>query len=280
MKSIEEFGRTVDEACEKAYAALGLSKQPDPRDIKVEVLDAGSPGDASGWAKKFARVRVTLLQGKPGAGEGLDEDEDLDEEDLDEDEDDLDEDLDEEDLDEDEDDLDEDEDDLDEDEDDLDEDEDDLDEDEDDLDDEAPADILEDILDLMNLHASVEEDEIDGQLHLNIVGPDLGVLIGKHGQTLDALQFVLNLIVNQKAEERTRVTVDVGGYRARRERTLRELAQRTARRALDDNGPVSLEPMSAAERRIIHLALADDARVETYSQGEEPLRKVIVIPRG
>jgi spoIIIJ-associated protein len=275
MKVMEEFGRTVDEARQKAFAALGLPEDVDQRDVKVEVLDPGSPGDASGWAKKFARVKVTVLN-----DELLDEDDDLDDEDeddLDEDEDDLD--------DEDEDDLDdEDEDDLDdEDEDDLDdEDEDDLDdEDEDDLDDEdeAPADILEDILDLMHLHASVEEDEIDGQLHLNIVGPDLGVLIGKHGQTLDALQFVLNLIVNQKAAERTRITIDVGGYRARRERTLRELAHRMARRALDEQGPVSLEPMSAAERRIIHLALADDTAVETYSQGEEPMRKVIVIPR-
>ena len=267
MRVVEEFGRTVEEARLKAFRALGLRGEPEADEVEVEVLDPGSPGDANGWAKKFARVRVTLH-----SDELLD---DEDEDDLDDDED-LD-DEDEDDLDDDEDLDDEDEDDLDDDEDLDDEDEDDL--DDEDLDEEAPADILEDLLDLMHLHASVEEDEIDGNLHLNIVGPDLGVLIGKHGQTLDALQFILNLIVNQKAEERVRVVVDVGGYRARRERTLRELAVRTARRALEDQGPVSLEPMSPAERRIIHLTLADDTRVETYSQGEEPLRKVIVVPR-
>ncbi|MBM3463550.1 MAG: KH domain-containing protein [Armatimonadetes bacterium] len=255
MKTVEEFGRTVAEARAKALKALGVPEGIE-EGVEVEVLDEGSPGNATGWGRKFARVKVTLSKEDavpvkaekparaekpapaPAAKKAEPEVEDEDDDDLD------DEDLDDEDLDED-----------------------------------APADILEDILDLMHLQASVEEDEIDSQLYLNIVGPDLGILIGKHGQTLEALQFILNLIVNHNQEERVRVIVDVGGYRERRERTLKELAQRMARRALDEGCNVTLEPMMANERRLIHLALADDPRVETFSQGEEPMRKVIIAPR-
>lgn len=260
MKVVEEFGKTVDEARDKALRALGLSDSDTDR-VDIEVLDPGSPGTSTGWGRKFARIKVTLHQDdepetEPEVAAAVEpqvvaEDEaepEVEAEDV-EDEEELDEEEDE--------------------------------DDEEFLEDgETPAEILEDILDLMGLDtADVEEDEVDGQVYLNIVGPDLGILIGKHGQTLEALQFVVNLIVNHHAEERTRVTVDVGGYRQRRERTLRDLASRMARRVADEQNPVSLEPMMANERRIIHMALAENPNVETYSQGEEPMRKVIIAPR-
>lgn len=253
MKTVEEFGNTVQEAREKAYRSLGI-RAGDEGDVEVEVLSEGSPGNTAGWGRKLARIRASVAEQVPvpspvraSVAERVQvpvrasvtervqvpvEDPELDE---------------------------------------------DVDDGEDVMD--AAHEVLQHILDLMDLRADVEERDQDGHQVLNIVGPDLAILIGKHGQTLEALQFVVNLIVNRNAVERSRIIVDVGGYRQRRERTLRELAQRMGRRAAQDQCEVALEPMQASERRIVHITLADDPEVETYSQGEEPMRKVIIAPR-
>jgi len=142
-----------------------------------------------------------------------------------------------------------------------------------------PKPILEAILELMNLEGKVECLMEEDTIRLDISGPGMGILIGKQGRTLDSLQFLLSLMVNRKAEKRHMVQVDVEGYRARREVTLKEMAMRLARTAAEEHRRVFLDPMQPAERRIIHLALADHPDVTTFSQGEEPMRKVVIVPR-
>ena len=114
---------------------------------------------------------------------------------------------------------------------------------------------------------------------INLVGEDAGVVIGRYGETLKALEYITNLVCHDDMSTR-RVRFDCGGYCARREQTLRRLAESIAREAKRKGSPVSLEPMSSWERRLIHIALRDDKEVETRSIGEEPLRRVLVCPVG
>ena len=114
---------------------------------------------------------------------------------------------------------------------------------------------------------------------INLVGEDAGVVIGRYGETLKALEYITNLVCHDDMSTR-RVRFDCGGYRARREQTLKRLAESIAREAKRKGSPVSLEPMSSWERRLIHIALRDDKEVETRSIGEEPLRRVLVCPVG
>ena len=113
-------------------------------------------------------------------------------------------------------------------------------------------------------------------IELDIDGENLGLLIGKHGLTLNSLQYLANVVFNRNSEEHTRLLLDVGGYRKRREEALQKLAERLAEKAKGTGRRVILEPMSAQERRIIHKALQDDKQITTYSEGEEPYRKVII----
>jgi len=107
-----------------------------------------------------------------------------------------------------------------------------------------------------------------------------GVLIGRHGQMRDALQLLANAIAHSRlGDERRRIVIDAAGYRARRAETLETLARRTAERVSATGQPTMLEPMSAVERRIVHEALKDDPEVETASEGAEPYRCVVVLPR-
>jgi spoIIIJ-associated protein len=123
------------------------------------------------------------------------------------------------------------------------------------------------------------EPDADGDLPLliDVHGDDLSVLIGRRAETLNALQYLLALIISKEATHWVQVIVDVEGYRARRERQLRQLARRMADQAIRTGKRQILEPMSASERRIIHLELRDHAEVKTESLGEEPNRKVSVI---
>ena len=114
---------------------------------------------------------------------------------------------------------------------------------------------------------------------LNLHGDDLGILIGKHGQTLDALQYLTNLASNREGRERTRFIIDVEDYRKRRADTLEQLALRLADRAKRTGDRVALEPMTPHERKIIHMSLQDDSRIETYSEGEEPFRRVVIVSK-
>jgi spoIIIJ-associated protein len=114
---------------------------------------------------------------------------------------------------------------------------------------------------------------------LDIQGEDLGILIGRRGQTLAALQYLVNLIVAQRLKSRVPLILDVEGYRKRRYQALQSLAERMAQQVMDSGQPVTLEPMPANERRLIHLALADHSQVSTESIGLGEGRKVVILPR-
>ena len=132
-------------------------------------------------------------------------------------------------------------------------------------------------------HIEVRYGDIDeeGQrpVLVDVQGDDLGVLIGRRAEILNALQYVTNLIVSKQVERWVQVIIDVQGYRARHERQLRQMAQRMADQAMKAGRRQILEPMSASDRRIIHLELRDHPNVTTQSVGEEPTRKVTIVPK-
>lgn len=139
--------------------------------------------------------------------------------------------------------------------------------------------LLQQIFTQMKLDVELETIEKDGHLKINISGPDLGILIGRRGETLDALQYYINLAANKDALKRIRFILDVEGYRRRREETLCKLALRMANKAKQKGRDIVLEPMGPHERRVIHTALQNHRDVFTYSEGEEPYRKIIIAPK-
>ena len=139
---------------------------------------------------------------------------------------------------------------------------------------------LRDIFRCMGLTVAMSVRETDEGYVYDLSGESLGILIGKHGQTLDALQYLTNLAANRGCEEgRIHVILDVEGYRSRREETLRRLAGHLAEKACRIHAEVRLEPMNRHERKIIHMALQDNYRVSTYSDGDEPYRCVVIAPK-
>lgn len=138
--------------------------------------------------------------------------------------------------------------------------------------------ILEGILDRMDLDADVDIREDDEQVVLDVTGPDAGRAIGKKGQTLDALQFLVNKIVNRFPDGRRYIVVDSGDYRERHEKNLVNMARREAKRAVDQGRTITLEPMPARDRRLIHLSLAKFEGVTTRSNGEGLGRRIQIIP--
>jgi spoIIIJ-associated protein len=278
VEGVESEGRTVNEATDKALTTLGLRRE----DVDVEVLSEGRPR-LLGFRGEPARVRVTPRAVVPApAATARDVEADEDEEDYDEDEE------------------------YEDDDDDADEDEDEEEEEElppelrrapvaaavtqalpldaDDV--QIAVTVLENLIRLMGLDASVTprvpETAGDGlgmiEAVLDVEGDDLGILIGRRGQTLLSLQYLLNLIVGKQAKRRVSFGVDVDGYRRRREEALVGLAKRMAARVRGTGRSVTLEPMPPNERRIIHLTLADDPAVMTVSIGEGEARKVAITP--
>lgn len=140
-------------------------------------------------------------------------------------------------------------------------------------------DFLGEVLVCFNLEVKTEVEERDNGTYITFRGKDLGVLIGRKGETLDALQYLLNLAVSRKTNERTRFILNVEDYRQRREESLIRLARQLSEKARRTGRAVTLEPMSPYERRIIHTALQADSRVYTFSEGEEPYRKVVISPK-
>ena len=139
-------------------------------------------------------------------------------------------------------------------------------------------DFLKEVFDAMNLVVviDVKYDEDNRNIDIELSGDEMGVLIGKRGQTLDSLQYLVSLVVNKDVEEYIRVKVDTEDYRKRRKETLENLAKNIAYKVKRTKRPVSLEPMNPYERRIIHSALQNDRYVTTHSEGEEPFRRVVV----
>jgi len=123
---------------------------------------------------------------------------------------------------------------------------------------------------------SIEFDAENNNMNVNLEGPEMGILIGKRGQTLDALQYLISLFVNKESESYIRLKLDTENYRARRKDTLENLAKNIAFKVKRSRRSITLEPMNPYERRIIHSALQNDKYVATRSEGEEPYRKVVV----
>lgn len=136
---------------------------------------------------------------------------------------------------------------------------------------------LRDVLDKMGVKAEIRVKEEDNIVKFALTGPDMGILIGYRGETLDSLQYLVSLVLNKGHEnEYKRVILDTENYRLKREETLKRLARRIAEKVKTTEKQVKLEPMNPYERRIIHSALQNDPYVETYSEGDEPYRRVVV----
>jgi len=246
-ESVEVGARSVDEAIEIALQELGLRRN----EVSIEILTAGKAG-LFGLGGEQARVRVTALEEGTARPMAADDEEEVPEalreregERVDVKE------LDSEEV-------------------------------------QGAADYLRELMRLLDIDADITirepETAADGlgraSAVLDIEGEDLGLLIGRRGSTLAALQYMINVIVTRKMDSRVLVTVDVEHYHRRREETLRNLAHRMASRVRQSRRPVTLEPMPANERRIIHLALTDDQNVVTGSVGQGDDRKIVIRPKG
>ncbi len=139
-------------------------------------------------------------------------------------------------------------------------------------------DFLNDVFKAMEIQADItlSFNNEEGSIDVDLAGPDMGVLIGKRGQTLDSLQYLLSLVVNKNSSDYIRIKVDTENYRKRRKDTLENLAKNLSFKVKRTRRPVSLEPMNPYERRIIHSALQNDRYVTTHSEGEEPFRRVVI----
>lgn len=135
---------------------------------------------------------------------------------------------------------------------------------------------IQKICQTMDVEAETETSHDDDYWHVDIKGKELGILIGRRGDTLEALQYLTNLAVARQISERVRIIVDVEGYRQRREETLVRLAKRLSEKVKRTGTRITLEPMNPHERRIIHTALQDEESISTFSEGEDPNRRVVI----
>jgi spoIIIJ-associated protein len=151
-----------------------------------------------------------------------------------------------------------------------------------DLDDEEPAEVLEDLLaeiaDGLDLDVEIDVQEEDGLLRGNLRGDDVGLFIGRRGQTIDAVQHLAQRIVFHEGPSGVRIVIDADGYRERRAEALRADADDAAEETLRTGRPVEMDPMPASERRVVHEHLRDRGDVETHSEGDEPERRLVVSP--
>lgn len=141
-------------------------------------------------------------------------------------------------------------------------------------------DFLGNVLDAMGIFGVVDIEEEEDALNINITGSNMGVLIGRRGETLNALQYITSLVVNKNTDKYVRVSIDTENYRKKREETLIKLANKLAERAIKYRKNVTLEPMNPYERRIIHASLQNNSQVTTYSTGEDANRRVVISYKG
>jgi spoIIIJ-associated protein len=251
-RTIEFTGKTVDQAVRQALRELAVSEDM----VLIDVLDEGETGGLLGFGRRPARVRVTIL----------DDEDELDLEDDDEEDGDYERvDLDDEDLD--------------------------LEPSDEDgwrvpadqrgllAAENAALDYVQDVLSGIGIHGRIESYlEGDNTLHIDIISSDGGVAIGRHGETLDAIQYLTNIVTNRWIDEYLRVVIDVGDYRRRREQRIQQTARKIASRVLDRGRASKMKPMSPAERRIVHITLRETEGITTYSEGSEPRRYVVIAP--
>ncbi len=143
---------------------------------------------------------------------------------------------------------------------------------------EVAREFLQKVFNAMRIEVVMEKfiNKNEGVVTFKLHGSDMGILIGKHGQTLDSLQYLTNLVANKNSAERIRIVIDIEDYRERRVETLNRLAQRLADKVKRTGERIVLEPMNPHERKIIHVALQNDRRITTLSEGEEPYRRVVI----
>ncbi|NCC47587.1 MAG: protein jag [Clostridia bacterium] len=134
------------------------------------------------------------------------------------------------------------------------------------------------ILSGIGIHGRISSYRDGETVYIDVMGEDCGAAIGRHGETLDALQYLTSLVANQFSEEHVRIIVDIDGYRRRREDTLINMASRAADKVLSSGNPYRLQPMSPAERRIVHSSLQGFAGITTFSEGDDPRRRVVIAP--
>lgn len=138
---------------------------------------------------------------------------------------------------------------------------------------------LNKLLKEMNVECSIDAQIINNnRINISLQGKNMGIIIGKRGETLDAIQYITNIVANKERTEYIKIMLDTENYRARREETLRKLAFKLSKKAQQTRRPVILEPMNPYDRRIIHSALQDNKYVKTHSEGREPFRKVVITP--
>lgn len=131
----------------------------------------------------------------------------------------------------------------------------------------------------MNIEATVKSEVVNNnRLSIGLEGKSMGVIIGKRGETLDAIQYIVNIVANKGRTEYVKIMLDTENYRARREETLKKLAYKLSKKAQQSKKPIILEPMNPYDRRIIHSALQDSKIVKTHSEGKEPFRRVVITP--
>ncbi|MDI9471996.1 MAG: RNA-binding cell elongation regulator Jag/EloR [Bacillota bacterium] len=237
MKSVEKHARTVEEALELALIALGATEE----EVDVEVIERDSSGFLGLFGGRDAHIRVTLKEPKEDILADVFAPENIVMEELQE----LGIDI-----------------------------SDTVQQEQDPK--EFLAEFLEDLLQKMYLDASVEvRDGVDG-IEVTVDGEDMSLLIGRRGRTLDALQYITNLVFNRNREEYIHVLVDSQNYRAKRKESLEQMAYRMAEKAKRQRKDIILNPMNAYERRIVHSALQKDPHVSTRSEGKDPHRKIII----
>ena len=139
-----------------------------------------------------------------------------------------------------------------------------------------PREFLDKVFDAMGIKADIKIEKTEEEINIELSGDEMGILIGKRGQTLDSLQYLTSLYVNKNSDNYVRVKLDTENYRSRRKDTLENLAKNLAYKVKRTKRPVVLEPMNPYERRIIHSALQNDKYVSTHSEGDEPYRKVVI----
>ncbi|MFE5322291.1 RNA-binding cell elongation regulator Jag/EloR [Paenibacillus sp. NPDC056579] len=138
---------------------------------------------------------------------------------------------------------------------------------------------LQEVFQTMSLQVRIEKKSTKEGLELHLFGSELGMLIGRRGQTLDALQYLVNIVANRYSTSHMRIVLDAEQFRERRKKTLEDLAARLAERVIRTKKEVVLEPMSPQERKVIHAKLQDHPKVRTFSRGEEPNRRVVILSR-
>lgn len=140
-------------------------------------------------------------------------------------------------------------------------------------------DFLKDVIKEMGLDLTMKAKANDTNVYIELEGPDCGTIIGRRGQTLDALQYLTSLVVNKEHEDYIKVVIDAEDYRARREKTLEQLADKMAKKAIKSHRSLKLDPMNPYERKVIHATLQSNPRVTTRSEGQDPYRRVVIEPK-